>query len=154
MGSRTDGSTRHWSCSTLADGVDVLMEQSRLAEEQEEELNKLVEDPFLIFFTNKMSTVVCTLIAVVVYAALYMFSVLILQELKAKLGEPADAVTVAYLLWVPVVYIYTTFVLHVGKQLRRENPKHQSLAQASAGAPPVEAEAATPATDLETLPVS
>ena len=49
MGSRTDGSTRRWSCSTLADGVDVLMEQSRIVEDQEEELRKLVEDPFLIF---------------------------------------------------------------------------------------------------------
>ena len=58
-----------------------------------------------------MSTVVCTLIAVVVYAGLYMFSVLILQELKAKLGEPADAVTVAYLLWVPVVYTQHLFCM-------------------------------------------
>ena len=44
MGSR-DGSTRRWSCSTLADGVDALLEQSRVAEQQEEDIKKLVEDP-------------------------------------------------------------------------------------------------------------
>ena len=37
-------STRHWSCSTLNDGVDALLAQADAAEQEEEKLKKLVQD--------------------------------------------------------------------------------------------------------------
>ena len=78
-----------------------------------------------------------------------MFSVLILQEMEAKLGRSNTGDAVAYLLWVPVVY---TICFASVPNSSGENPKHQSLAQASAGVPPVEVQ--DPQADLDTLPVS
>ena len=37
-------STRSWSCSTLADGVDALMEQAHATEDEEHQLAQLVKD--------------------------------------------------------------------------------------------------------------
>lgn len=45
MGSKD--SSRHWSCSTLRDGVDALMHQANEVEDQEHDLLKLIEDPSL-----------------------------------------------------------------------------------------------------------
>lgn len=39
-----DGSTRHWSCSTLADGVDVLLDQSKAQDAEELHLQELIKD--------------------------------------------------------------------------------------------------------------
>ena len=50
-------STRHWSCSTLADGVDCLLDEARKVEEEEEILNRLVEDLYarlLFLFTQTL----------------------------------------------------------------------------------------------------
>lgn len=40
-------STRHWSCSTLRDGVDQLVCESRECEQQEEDLLKMIEDWYI-----------------------------------------------------------------------------------------------------------
>ena len=48
MAPKSKDSTRHWSCSTLADGVDALMEQSRATEDEERELAAMVKDQTLI----------------------------------------------------------------------------------------------------------
>ena len=39
-----DGSTRPWSCLTLADGVDTLLEQANVQDEQELHLQELIKD--------------------------------------------------------------------------------------------------------------
>ena len=39
-----DGCTRLWSCSTLADGVDTLLEQSKAQDAQELHLQELIKD--------------------------------------------------------------------------------------------------------------
>ena len=43
MASRDD-SVRPWSCATLADGVDTLLNQSRVQDEQELQLQELIKD--------------------------------------------------------------------------------------------------------------
>ena len=43
-------STRHWSCSTLADGVDCLLDEARKVEEEEEMLNRMIQDLYAGFF--------------------------------------------------------------------------------------------------------
>ena len=40
-------SSRHWSCSTLYDGVDALLEQAKTTEDEEVNLQALVKDPGL-----------------------------------------------------------------------------------------------------------
>ena len=39
-------SSRHWSCSTLHDGVDMLLSEARQADAEEENLLQLIEDPY------------------------------------------------------------------------------------------------------------
>lgn len=40
-------STRHWSCSTLRDGVDQLVCESRECDQQEEDLLKMIQDWYI-----------------------------------------------------------------------------------------------------------
>jgi hypothetical protein len=40
-----NGSTRHWSCFTLAEGDGASMEQTEVSEDKTHKLNVLVEEP-------------------------------------------------------------------------------------------------------------